>query len=65
MVLAAAGKLVTFGIVPIAPETGYGYIEQGKNVGGDFAGATQVTCFAEKPNEVLAKKYVESGNLLW
>ncbi len=54
--LAAAGKIVTFGIRPDAPETGYGYIE---------ADGNEVVRFVEKPDLANAKEYVASGNFLW
>jgi mannose-1-phosphate guanylyltransferase len=54
--LALAGKLVTFGIKPEAPETGYGYIETDGN---------RVLHFKEKPNLENAKAYVAAGNYLW
>jgi mannose-1-phosphate guanylyltransferase / mannose-6-phosphate isomerase len=61
--LAARGKLVTFGIRPESPETGYGYIEAGKNFeGGD---AREVLRFVEKPDAQTAQAYLESGNFLW
>ena len=56
MKLAAQGKLVTFGIQPDAPETGYGYIEADGNT---------VVRFVEKPSLEVAREYVESGNYLW
>ncbi|MDD5296595.1 MAG: mannose-1-phosphate guanylyltransferase/mannose-6-phosphate isomerase [Rhodocyclaceae bacterium] len=54
--LAIGGKIVTFGIHPEAPETGYGYIE---------ADGTQVVRFVEKPSLDKAQAYVESGRFLW
>lgn len=54
--LAAQGRLVTFGIKPEAPETGYGYIEA---KGNDVVG------FVEKPSLETARGYVESGRFLW
>ena len=54
--LAAQGRLVTFGIKPEAPETGYGYIE---------ARDTDVIRFVEKPSLELAREYVSSGRYLW
>lgn len=51
--LAQEGKIVTFGIKPSYPETGYGYINSANNK------------FVEKPNAELAKKYVEDGNYFW
>jgi len=58
---AQTGKLVTFGVVPTAPETGYGYIEKGSSVDGAF----QVARFVEKPNAAIAANYIASGNYLW
>lgn len=56
MQLAAQGKLVTFGIKPDVPETGYGYIEADGNT---------VKRFVEKPNLDTAQEYVASGRFLW
>lgn len=58
--LAAQGKLVTFGIVPAGPETGYGYI---KATPGE--GARQVERFVEKPDLATAEGYVRSGEYFW
>ncbi len=60
--LAEAGKLVTFGIVPTHPETGYGYIEKGDNVG---SGSFLVSRFVEKPDLITAQEYLASGNYFW
>jgi mannose-1-phosphate guanylyltransferase/mannose-6-phosphate isomerase len=60
--LAAAGALVTFGIVPDRPETGYGYIRKGEILDG---GGFKVERFVEKPTTEKAREYVESGNYLW
>ena len=60
--LAADGKLVTFGIVPTHPETGYGYIEQGASVG---AGGYAVNRFVEKPDLATARDYLATGNYFW
>lgn len=60
-VLAEAGKLVTFGVVPTHPETGYGYIEKGAPVGAGFA----VSRFVEKPDIHTAQEYLRGGNHLW
>ncbi|HGF1008951.1 TPA: mannose-1-phosphate guanylyltransferase/mannose-6-phosphate isomerase [Klebsiella pneumoniae] len=59
---AAAGKLVTFGIVPHAPETGYGYIRQGKPVSAE---AYQVAAFVEKPDLATAEAYLASKEYYW
>lgn len=61
--LAAQGKLVTFGIVPDAPETGFGYIECG--TGLDQPGSFAVARFVEKPSEEVAREYLASGRYLW
>ncbi|MCE9680061.1 mannose-1-phosphate guanylyltransferase/mannose-6-phosphate isomerase [Shewanella sp. AS1] len=60
---AQADKLVTFGIVPTAPETGYGYIKRG-NVQGDNTGFS-VAQFVEKPNLETAQDYLSSGEYYW
>ena len=59
---ANAGKLVTFGIVPTAPETGYGYIKRGELI--NDTGFT-VADFVEKPDLATAENYLESGNYYW
>lgn len=59
-VAAESGKLVTFGIVPTAPETGYGYI---KAATGE--GVRAVDRFVEKPNLATAEQYVASGEYFW
>ncbi|PWB24569.1 mannose-1-phosphate guanylyltransferase [Flavobacterium sp. HTF] len=53
---AQDGNIVTFGIIPTKPETGYGYIESK----GD-----KVISFREKPNETTAKEFIARGNFLW
>ena len=58
---AEAGKLVTFGIVPTQPETGYGYIRRGTEQQGAFA----VAQFVEKPDAVTAERYLASGEYYW
>ncbi|WP_421197296.1 mannose-1-phosphate guanylyltransferase/mannose-6-phosphate isomerase [Aeromonas enteropelogenes] len=62
MSLAEQGKLVTFGIVPTRPETGYGYIQQGD---ATEQGASTVAAFVEKPSPELAQQYVADGRYLW
>ena len=61
--LARSGQLVTFGVVPTAPETGFGYIETGAAL--DQNGAARVQRFVEKPDLQTATHYLESGNFLW
>ena len=71
MRLAAQGKLVTFGIQPETPETGYGYIEADINSPlplGEGLGERAVfpvLRFVEKPSLEKAREYVASGNYLW
>ena len=59
--LAIAGNLVTLGIEPSFPCTGYGYICYGV----DIATGYKVNKFVEKPDETTAKEYLEQGNYLW
>ncbi len=61
---AADGALVTFGIKPDRPETGYGYIARGDRL-GTREGVFEVSSFVEKPDAPTARKYVESGKYLW
>jgi len=58
------GKIVTFGIRPHYPETGYGYINIGEKFGGEES-IYEVKNFVEKPNKELALKYLESKEFLW
>lgn len=60
--LAENGGLVTFGIKPTAPETGYGYIKAGKR---QCDGAYEVDRFVEKPDLETAESYLASGDYLW
>lgn len=60
--LALQGSLVTFGIVPQGPETGYGYIKAGEL--SDYGGFA-VAEFKEKPSFELAQEYVSSGKYYW
>ncbi|MDA8160790.1 MAG: mannose-1-phosphate guanylyltransferase/mannose-6-phosphate isomerase [Desulfobacteraceae bacterium] len=55
--LAQAGQLVTFGVEPTAPETGYGYIQRGEG--------HAVRSFVEKPDLATARNYLASGEYLW
>jgi mannose-1-phosphate guanylyltransferase/mannose-6-phosphate isomerase len=64
ILLAQSECIVTFGILPEAPETGYGYIEAGARVGGAGA-ARYIARFVEKPNLTDAERYVASGDYLW
>ncbi|HYD31457.1 MAG TPA: mannose-1-phosphate guanylyltransferase/mannose-6-phosphate isomerase [Azospirillaceae bacterium] len=61
---AAQGCLVTFGITPTAPETGYGYIRRGAAAPG-LAGVFKVDRFVEKPKRDVAEKYLAEGSYSW
>ena len=61
--VAQSGHLVTFGIVPSAPETGYGYIQRGNEL--NINGAYQVARFVEKPDTQTAQEYLASGDYFW
>jgi mannose-1-phosphate guanylyltransferase len=67
--VAKEGKLVTLGITPTRPETGYGYIETGKRINAQGTSEDSeiytVKRFVEKPDEARAKKYLQSGKYLW
>jgi mannose-1-phosphate guanylyltransferase / mannose-6-phosphate isomerase len=58
---ARAGALATFGIVPSAPETGYGYIRRGVSDGGAY----RIAEFVEKPDAERAQAYLDSGEYYW
>jgi mannose-1-phosphate guanylyltransferase/mannose-1-phosphate guanylyltransferase/mannose-6-phosphate isomerase len=62
--LAAGGSLVTFGITPRAPVTGYGYLERGEPISGS-KGSFQVARFVEKPDLETARRYIASGRFFW
>ena len=59
---AVNGKLVTFGIVPTHPYTGYGYIKTG---GVPYDSVAAIEKFEEKPSQSTAQQYLEEGNYLW
>ena len=60
---AERGAVVTFGIIPDRPETGYGYIEA--RAGGDRSAVRVLAAFAEKPDLATAEAYVAGGQHLW
>lgn len=63
---AEAGKLVTFGIVPTAPETGYGYISVAERLdAAQPVAPVAVQAFVEKPDLATAQTYVDGGRHLW
>lgn len=59
--LAESGKLVTFGVLPNEPHTGYGYIKRGEEHGAGFV----VDKFVEKPSVNVAEDYLSSGEYYW
>lgn len=60
--LAKKGHLVTFGIKPNEPHTGYGYIESGKDIDGL---ASEIKAFTEKPDLKTAERFLKSGKYSW
>jgi mannose-1-phosphate guanylyltransferase len=61
---AEAGALVTFGIVPSAPETGYGYIEAAESLTGAQA-PVPIARFVEKPDRATAEQFLATGRFTW
>ena len=61
---AQAGRIVTFGMKPTAPETGYGYIEAGDALPG-LPGVQAIARFVEKPDAARAAEFVAGGKHLW
>jgi mannose-1-phosphate guanylyltransferase/mannose-6-phosphate isomerase len=59
---AEKGRLITFGIQPTKPETGYGYIKAGRKASG---GVFNVSRFVEKPDRKTAEGYLEDGSYYW
>ena len=64
-VAAEAGALVTFGIVPTAAETGFGYIHADMDPTGPGDSVRKVLRFVEKPDEATARGYLEAGGYYW
>jgi len=62
LLLAQQNFLVTFGITPDSPETGYGYIQMGEPLAD---GAAKIAAFVEKPDTATAEQYLASGDYLW
>ena len=60
-----ADVLVTLGIAPTRPDTGYGYIQRGAVAGEAHPGLFRVRRFVEKPDEKRARAYLRSGEFLW
>ena len=61
---ARAGWLVTFGVTPDRPETGYGYIEGGPPI-PDLTGVNRIASFREKPDLPTARRLLDSGHYAW
>ena len=62
---AAAGTLVTLGVRPTRPDTGYGYLQLGPSVGPDAPGLHRVRRFVEKPDAGKARRFLRQGGFLW
>jgi mannose-1-phosphate guanylyltransferase/mannose-6-phosphate isomerase len=62
---AEAGRLVTFGIVPTAPETGYGYIEAAEPFSHDQLQEVPIARFVEKPDRATAEQFLATGRFTW
>jgi mannose-1-phosphate guanylyltransferase/mannose-6-phosphate isomerase len=63
--VARKGRLVTFGIVPVSPETGYGYIKKGAKIHDSAKAAFVIAQFVEKPDIATAVKYFADGSYSW
>ena len=61
--IVSQGYLVTFGIRPESPSTGYGYIEKGESIAG--SSGFEVLNFIEKPEKSVAESYVRDGSFFW
>ena len=62
---AEAGRLVTFGIVPTAPETGYGYIEAAEALPAGELKEVPIARFVEKPDRDTAEQFLATGRFTW
>ena len=58
-------RLVTFGVIPTYPETGYGYIESESTLNIEDLEGSKIKKFIEKPNQNLAEKFLRDGNFTW
>lgn len=61
----AGGWLVTLGVAPTRPDTGYGYIQAGSPLGRAHRGLRHVRRFVEKPDEATARRFLRRGGYLW
>ncbi len=62
---AEAGRLVTFGIVPTSPATGYGYIEAENHIENTADKGLPIARFIEKPNRATAERFIAEGRFTW
>ena len=62
---ASKGRIITFGIIPTRPETGYGYIESEFNFGNKEIKGQKIKRFIEKPNRETAEKFIKNKNFTW
>ncbi|MDR3054286.1 MAG: mannose-1-phosphate guanylyltransferase/mannose-6-phosphate isomerase [Zoogloeaceae bacterium] len=62
LTFAAMNKVVTLGVLPSGPETGFGYIKEGATLAGE---SHEIAAFVEKPDEATARAYLDSGDYLW
>ena len=62
---AQAGQLVTFGIVPLGPETGYGYIEASQPLQAELTAPVPISRFVEKPDLATAEQFLTTGRFTW
>ena len=62
---AESGRLVTFGIVPTAPETGYGYIEAAEPFRPGELAEVPIARFVEKPDQATAEQFLATGRFTW
>lgn len=62
---AAKGRLVTIGVKPTRPETGFGYVQQGAAVAEGALSVHEVKRFVEKPDQKTAEGYLASGDFFW
>ena len=65
MPAAQEGQLVTFGIVPLGPETGYGYIEASQPLPAELTAPVPICRFVEKPDLATAEQFLTTGRFTW
>ena len=63
--ISEEGRLVTFGVIPTSPETGYGYIKTDKSINLNSLEALNVSDFIEKPNKKDAEEFISNERFLW